>query len=91
MKKMLPVVWRAKIKLSHKIESSFHLSNNLAYLVMLVDTLFFLVPSLWLRQEYNMVDIWWFDIPLLLLSSGGHLVYLFFGQVALGHSKFKTF
>lgn len=88
MKKMLPTVWRAKLPLSTKIEASFHLSNNLAYLIMLLDTLLFLVPSLIIRQHYQVSDTLWFDLPLLLLSSGGHLVYLFYGQVALGRSKF---
>jgi cellulose synthase/poly-beta-1,6-N-acetylglucosamine synthase-like glycosyltransferase len=91
MLKMLPTVWRSKISFKAKIESTFHLSNNLAYLVMLTDTLLFLVPSLWLREKHDFLNIWWIDIPLLLLSSGGHLVYLYSGQVVLGHSKWKTF
>jgi cellulose synthase/poly-beta-1,6-N-acetylglucosamine synthase-like glycosyltransferase len=90
MKKMLPHVWRTKLPLKSKIEASFHLSNNLAYLVMLLDTLVFLVPSLWLRQQYQFSNTLWFDLPLLLLSSGGHLIYLYYGQIALGHSKFYT-
>jgi cellulose synthase/poly-beta-1,6-N-acetylglucosamine synthase-like glycosyltransferase len=91
MKKMLLKVWATKLPLSHKLEATFHLSNNLAYLLLLVDTLFFLIPTLIIRQQYHMVNMWWIDIPLLLLSSGGHLVYLFFGQVALGHSKTTAF
>jgi len=91
MKKILPTVWRAKLPLPTKIEASFHLSNNLAYLVMLLDTLLFLVPSLLIRHHYQVSDTLWFDLPLLLLSSGGHLVYLFYGQVALGRSKFFAF
>lgn len=91
MKKMLLKVWRAKLPLKTKIEASFHLSNNLAYLVMLLDTLLFLVPSLWIRHHYQVSDTLWFDLPLLLLSSGGHLIYLFYGQVALGRSKIVAF
>ncbi len=91
MKKMLPSVWKAKIPLSKKIESTFHLSNNLAYLVMLIDTLFFLVPSLYLRNQHDFINIWWLDIPLLVMSSGGHLMYLYFGQVVLGRSKRSAF
>jgi cellulose synthase/poly-beta-1,6-N-acetylglucosamine synthase-like glycosyltransferase len=62
MMKMLKTVWRAKIPVVKKFESTFHLSNNLAYLVMLVDTLFFLVPSLYLRDQYDYMNIWWLDI-----------------------------
>lgn len=90
MKKMLPTVWRSPIPFKVKLESTFHLSNNLAYLVMLVDTILFLIPSLWLREKHDFLNVWWVDIPLLLLSSGGHLIYLYSGQVVLGHSKLKT-
>ena len=90
MKKMLGTVWRAPLALRQKLEATFHLSNNLAYLVMLTDSLFFLVPTLWLRQQYDIVNIWWVDIPLLVMASGGHLIYLYFGQVALGHSRLKA-
>jgi len=87
MLKMLKTVWRAPIKLSTKIESTFHLGNNLAYLVMLVDTLIFLIPSIFARTYLHLEHLFWLDFWLLSLSSGGHLVYLFYGQVALGLSK----
>ncbi|MGE4073377.1 MAG: glycosyltransferase family 2 protein [Lysobacterales bacterium] len=90
MKKLLLEVWRAPITLAQKIEASFHLSNNLAYFVLLVDTLFFLLPSLWVRSHYQMVGMWWLDLSLILVSSGGHLVYLYYGQVALGHSRSRA-
>jgi cellulose synthase/poly-beta-1,6-N-acetylglucosamine synthase-like glycosyltransferase len=90
MMKMFSTVWRAKLSFSKKIESTFHLSNNLAYLVMLIDTLFFLVPSLYLRDQYDWVNIWWLDITLLFLSSGGHLIYLYSGQLVLGRSKSRA-
>lgn len=90
MLKMLPTVWRAKIPFTKKIESTFHLSNNLAYFVMLIDTLFFLMPSLLLRDKYDFLNIWWVDIPLLILSSGGHLVYLYWGQIALKRNKSRA-
>lgn len=90
MMKMLPIVWQTKLSLRKKIESTFHLSNNLAYLVMIIDTLFFLVPSLFLREKYDFLNIWWLDIPLLLMSSGGHIIYLYWGQIALGRSKSRS-
>lgn len=87
MLKMLPKVWAAPIKLRYKIESSFHLANNLAYLLMLVDTIVFLIPSIWIRDQFNIEYIWWLDLPLLLLATGGHMAYLVFGQFALGRSR----
>ncbi len=91
MMKILPTVWKSKLPITKKIESSFHLANNLAYLFMLIDTLIFLVPSLYLRDRHDFLNIWWIDIPLLLLSSGGHLAYLYFGQQVLGRSKSRAF
>jgi len=91
MLKMLGRVWRSRLPLSTKIESSFHLSNNLAYLMMLTDTLFLLVPSLVAREhlQYDGIFIW--DLILVALSSCSHLLYLYFGQVALGKSKWHAF
>lgn len=90
MLKMLKTVWRAPLSLKVKLESTFHLSNNLAYLVMLTDTLFFLIPSLLIREYYGIQQIFWFDIFLVLASTGGHLIYLVFGQVALGRSLLQA-
>ena len=90
MMKLLVTVWKAPITLAQKIEATFHLSNNLAYFVLLVDTLFFLLPSLWIRSHYQLVGMWWLDLSLILVSSGGHLVYLYYGQVALGHSRSRA-
>ncbi len=91
MLKILKSVWRTKLPFAQKLESTFHLSNNLAYFVMLIDTLFFLVPSLYLREQHDFINIWWIDIPLLLMSSGGHIAYLYFGQVVLNRSKSRAF
>lgn len=90
MKKMLPDVWRSDIERRHKVEATFHLSNNLAYFIMLIDTTFLLVPSLLIRENLQLPSIIWLDFPLLLFSSGGHLVYFYFGQVALGRSKLQA-
>lgn len=90
MLKMLRTVWKSPVSLRIKLESTFHLSNNLAYLVLLIDTLFFLLPSVWIREQYQIEYIWLLDLPLLIISSTGHLIYLVFGQFALGRSKIKT-
>lgn len=87
MKKLLGTVWRSNFSVAKKVESTFHLSNNFAYFVMLIDTLFLLIPSLIAREYLQMPFIFWLDIPLLMLASGSHLIYLFYGQVALNKSK----
>lgn len=87
MRKLFKPIWQQSAPVSLKLEASFHLANNLAYFLMLVDTLFFLLPSLFIREYLQLGTLLWLDIPLVLFSSFGHLIYLFFGQVALGHSK----
>jgi len=91
MKKMLGTIWRSDSSVTKKTEATFHLSNNFAYFVMLVDTLFLLIPSLIMREQLDMPFLFWLDIPLLAISSGSHLLYLYFGQVALKKSKFNAF
>lgn len=91
MKKLLGKVWRSPISLKAKLEATYHLSNNLAYLVMLVHTAFLLLPSIWVRDHFGLEYLLWLDLPLLVLSSGGHLVYLVFGQYALKRSMKTAF
>ena len=91
MKKMLGTIWRSHFKVGKKLEATFHLSNNFAYFVMLFDTLFLLIPSLIMREHLDMPILFWLDIPLLAISSGSHLLYLYFGQVALNKSKRNAF
>ncbi len=91
MKKLLGKVWRSPISFKAKLEATYHLSNNLAYLIMLFHTTFLLLPSIWIRAYYSMEYILWLDLPLLALSSGGHLVYLVFGQYALKRSMKTAF
>ncbi len=90
MLKILGTVWRSPRSLGDKVESTFHLSNNLAYFLVLTNTLFFLIPSLLIRETYQLESLLWLDITLLMLSSGGHLVYFIFGQIALGYPVWRT-
>lgn len=91
MLKMLGTVWRSPASLKHKMESTFHLSNNLAYLLLLIDTIFLLIPSIMVREHYQIEYIWWLDLPLLIASSLGHIIYLVFGQYALNRPMKKAF
>ncbi|MGS2722874.1 glycosyltransferase [Porticoccus sp. GXU_MW_L64] len=86
MRKLLRSVWRAPLSLGTKLESTFHLANNMAYLIMMIDTVFLLVPSLLIREHLDIGYTYWLDMPMLLMSTGGHLAYFLFGQVVLGRS-----
>lgn len=91
MKKMLGTIWSSNFSIAKKSEATFHLLNNFAYFVMLIDTLFLLIPSLVMREYLDIPFLFWLDIPLLAISSGSHLLYLFYGQVALNKSKINAF
>lgn len=90
MLKILTRVWAAPTSIRQKIESTFHLSNNLAYFIMLTDTILLLVPSLWAREQLGLSQLFWLDVPIVILASVSHLIYLVFGQVALGESFLKA-
>jgi len=90
MKKLLSTIWRSDFRLGKKLEATFHLSNNFAYFIMLLDTLLLLIPSLIAREVVNAPVLFWVDIPLLMMASGSHLVYLFYGQLAINKSSWNA-
>ncbi len=69
-KKLLPLILRSKLPLKVKVESFFHLTNNLSYLLMLVLSVL-IYPSMVAR-----INIGWFqmivtDVPFLLVATVG--------------------
>ena len=84
--KLSGAIWSSGQSLSQKLEASFHLSANFAYLAMVIDTTLFLVPSLIVRDHYQIRDTLWVDLPLFFLSSGSHMVFFLAGQRAVGRS-----
>lgn len=53
-KKLLPVIWKSSLPWHMKLEATFHLTNNLSYLFMLIP-LILILPSLalWLNLDWN--------------------------------------
>lgn len=88
--KLWPTIWRSGAPRRVRIDAGIHLSSNLSYLVMLVDTVFLLVPSLLLREHYGLRQTLWLDLPMLLLSSAAHLCFFLAGQVATGRSVYRA-
>ncbi len=81
MRKTLPQVWRAPLPLHHKLEATLHLSSNLAYLLMLLHSAVFLLPSILVREQLGWgLSLWWLDLPLLVLATGSHLLFFLVGQ-----------
>jgi len=66
MKKILRTIWKAKVPLSNKVEASLHLTANITYLLMFVDSLFFLLPTVHIRQQMEPNLLAW---PHLLASA----------------------
>lgn len=68
-KKLLPIVLRAKIPLKVKIEAIFHLTNNFAYLFLVVLACLQL-PNMLLRREIDDPWLLLLDVPLFAATSG---------------------
>ena len=83
MKKLLLPVWRSTAPLSVKTEATFHLMSNVSYTLMLVDSLFFLLPSIFIREQAGWSLLTWLDIPLFFLASGSHAIFFIASQKIL--------
>jgi len=86
MKKLLRDIWKSPVSLHAKIEASFHLTANICYLLMFVDSVFFLLPSVHIRQTIDAGFLVWLDIPLFALASLSHGWFFLYGQ-KLMHGK----
>jgi cellulose synthase/poly-beta-1,6-N-acetylglucosamine synthase-like glycosyltransferase len=73
-KKLLPIVLKAKIPLHVKIEAVFHLTNNFAYLFLIVLALLQL-PNMLLRQDMDRPELFLLDVPLFAATSGSIILF----------------
>ncbi|MEM9193143.1 MAG: glycosyltransferase [Myxococcota bacterium] len=73
-KKLLPLVLRAKIPLKVKIEAVFHLTNNFAYLFLIV-LAFLQLPNMLLRRDMNSPELLLLDVPLFAATSGSIVLF----------------
>jgi len=80
MKKLLGAVWKSPAPLTTKIEATFHLTGNFTYMLMLIDTLFFLLPSVHIRETAGLGLLAWLDAPLFLLASLSHAWFFLSSQ-----------
>lgn len=90
MRKILPKVWRSKVPLRNKIEATFHLAGNIAYLLMIINSIFFLIPSMVIRGHQDWKFIIFVDGPLFLMLSASFVYFYLSSQVAVfGNAKGK--
>ncbi len=64
-KKMLPTILSADVPFKVKVEAFFHLTNNLAYVLMIFLALL-LLPNLLVRTEHGWREVLLIDLPLFM-------------------------
>ncbi len=64
-KKMLPTILRSDAPFKVKLEAFFHLTNNLAYVLMIFLALL-LLPNLLVRTEHGWREVLLIDLPLFM-------------------------
>ena len=69
MLKLLPRILQSKAPFRVKLEAFFHLTGNLAYVLMIINSIFFVIPSMMLRYEQPWWRILFLDGPLFLMAS----------------------
>lgn len=69
MRKILWRIWRAPVPFANKLEATFHLTGNLAYVLMMVNTLFLVIPSMMVRGHWDWWQIVLIDGPIFSLAS----------------------
>lgn len=93
MLKILPKVWRSPVPFRVKMEATFHLTGNIAYLLMIINSIFFLIPSMVIRGHTHWKNILFIDGPLFLMLSASFVYFylssqkLIFGSIK-GRKRF---
>jgi len=62
-KKLLPIVMKADLPLKVKLEAFFHLTNNVAYLLMVLLSVL-LLPNILARTDHSLTQVLYMDLPL---------------------------
>lgn len=82
-RKLLPKILRAPIPLRAKIEAFFHLTNNLAYPLMIaLSALIF--PAMALRSDDVLWSLLAIDLPLFMAATVSVILFYLASQSALG-------
>ncbi len=88
-KKLLPLVLKARIPLKVKLEAIFHLTNNFAYLFLVILAVLQL-PNMLLRREINSPELLLLDVPLFLATSGSIVLFYLTTHHALYNSFWEA-
>ncbi|MCB9593699.1 MAG: glycosyltransferase [Sandaracinaceae bacterium] len=88
-KKLLPIVMRAKIPWHVKLEAIFHLTNNFAYVFLIVLALLQL-PNMLLRESMSSPELLLLDVPLFAATSGSIVLFYLTTHRALYSNMFEA-
>ena len=84
-KKLLPMVLKARIPWRVKLEAVFHLTNNFAYLFLIILAILQL-PNMLLRRRMDSPELLLLDAPLFLATSGSIILFYLTTHRALYNS-----
>ncbi len=83
LRALLAQLWQTRLPLRVKLEATVHLTSNVSYVLLLIDSLLLLAPSVVLRERFNLDGLLWLDVPLLVLATVSHVGFFAAGQRAL--------
>ncbi|PWT92874.1 MAG: glycosyl transferase family 2 [Acidobacteria bacterium] len=78
-RKLLPAIFRSNLPWWIKVESFFHLSSNISYVLMMILS-FFMLPSLIIRYEQGWQNIMILDLPIFLIGTMSVTSFYFLSQ-----------
>ena len=87
-KKMLPPVWRSALPFRFKLEATYHLTNNMAYLLMLLLSVL-IFPSIVIRVQAGWINSFWIDLPFLCAATVSVSLFYLFAQYEINRSRWK--
>ena len=84
-RKLLPAVWAAPQPWRTKLEATFHLAGNLAYVLMVALSLL-VFPTMLARAPHGTSELLLLELPILLFGTGSVAVFFVVAQHQIGRS-----
>ena len=85
-KKMLLPVWRSALPFRFKLEATYHLTNNMAYLLMLLLSVL-IFPSIVIRVQAGWINSFWIDLPFLCAATVSVSLFYLFAQYEINRPR----
>ena len=81
-KKVLPAIWRSDVPFAVKVEATFHLTSNFAYLLLIL-LCFLIYPNQQSQPDFGNLTYYIINVPIFFFSSVSVIVFYLFSQKAL--------